>query len=154
MNIRIPPPHSLCLPSLAQRLTLREQKTRITTKYSLAPPSSKSRKRKRQTATTTTDQPASTESDTTPVATLTLKTYDTDSGACLQFKTDQAAEANRLVRSLGALGQGMAGLEVDVDAVLAAGTVQVAPAEMVVGGGDGGEKVGDGGKKKKKKGKK
>jgi hypothetical protein len=91
-----------------------------------------------------------------------LKTFDPQSGACLKYKTDQAAEANRLVRSLSALGQGMAGLDVDVDAVLDAPVQQQVPAlkEGVVAGktevvGDGKAAVGEGqGKKKKKKGKK
>ena len=54
---------------------------------------------------------------TTPAtkAHLTLKTYDPESGTCLKYRTDKAAEVGRLVASLGKLGKGMAGLGVPVE---------------------------------------
>lgn len=45
-----------------------------------------------------------------PRATLTLKTYDPESGVVLKFKTDRAAEVGRLVGSLGRVGRHMAAL--------------------------------------------
>jgi len=41
---------------------------------------------------------------------LCLKTYDPESGVCLQFKTDRAAEVGRLITGLGRLGRHMAAL--------------------------------------------
>ncbi|KAF2664324.1 hypothetical protein BT63DRAFT_418438 [Microthyrium microscopicum] len=113
--------------------------TRITSKYTIAPPVSKKRKR---TAETTSDDPAS----TAPQATLTIKTYDPNSGVCLKYRTDQAAEVNRLIRCLGVLGMGMAGQEVDVETALEAPQAAVAPAIEEKAPEEGGKK------KKKKKG--
>lgn len=45
-----------------------------------------------------------------PRATLTLKTYDPESGVVLKFKTDRAAEVGRLIGSLGRMGRHMAAL--------------------------------------------
>lgn len=45
-----------------------------------------------------------------PKASLTLKTYDPVSGACLKYRTFRAAEVGRLIGGLGELGKGMAGL--------------------------------------------
>ena len=45
-----------------------------------------------------------------PRAVLELKTYDPESGACLKFKTDKAADVGRLVGGLGRLGRHMAAL--------------------------------------------
>lgn len=45
-----------------------------------------------------------------PRAVLVLKTYDHESGACLKFKTDRAAEVGRLIAGLGRLGRHMAAL--------------------------------------------
>ena len=41
-----------------------------------------------------------------PSATLTLKTYHPDSGICLKYRTDKAAEVGRLVSGLGKLAKG------------------------------------------------
>lgn len=45
-----------------------------------------------------------------PRATLTLKTYDPESGVVLKFKTDRAAEVGRLIHGLGRVGRHMAAL--------------------------------------------
>ena len=45
-----------------------------------------------------------------PRAVLTLKTYDPESGVCLKFQTDRAAEVGRLINGLGRLGRHMAAL--------------------------------------------
>jgi hypothetical protein len=41
---------------------------------------------------------------------LDLKTYDPESGACLKYRTNKAAEVGRLIASLGRLGRHMAAL--------------------------------------------
>ena len=45
-----------------------------------------------------------------PRAVLTLKTFDPESGVCLKFKTDKAADVGRLVGGLGRLGRHMVAL--------------------------------------------
>lgn len=40
-----------------------------------------------------------------PAATLILKTFHPDSGVCLKYKTDKAAEVGRLVTGLGKLAK-------------------------------------------------
>ncbi|KAJ9637807.1 hypothetical protein H2199_007301 [Coniosporium tulheliwenetii] len=107
-------------------LQARPTTTRITSKYTISSPTSASatarRKRKAQarasdttadanasdTATSAPPQPSA--QPTGPRATLTLKTYDPESGVCLKYQTTKAAEVGRLVASLGKLGRGMAGL--------------------------------------------
>ena len=71
--------------------------TRITTKYSLP------RKPKADTQPT-----ESTESQPKrdPAATLTLKTFHPESGICLKYQTDKAAEVGRLLTGLGRLAKG------------------------------------------------
>ncbi|KAI1754352.1 signal recognition particle 9 kDa protein-domain-containing protein [Xylaria castorea] len=107
----------------------RPNTTRITTKYHLTDKTGTSKKRQKRrqqqqqqqqessTATTTTAP------TTTPAlrASLTLKTYDPHSGACLKYRTTKAAEVSRLILSLGQLGRGMAALPLpaDSDAVMA-----------------------------------
>ena len=41
---------------------------------------------------------------------MVLKTYDPESGVCLKFKTDKAADVGRLINGLGGLGRHMAAL--------------------------------------------
>ena len=48
-----------------------------------------------------------------PRACLTLKTYDPESGVCLKFKTDRAADVGRLIAGLGRLGRHMAALPLE-----------------------------------------
>ncbi|KAI1818708.1 signal recognition particle 9 kDa protein-domain-containing protein [Poronia punctata] len=45
-----------------------------------------------------------------PRASLTIKTFDPISGACLKYRTTKAAEVSRLILSLGQLGRKMAAL--------------------------------------------
>ncbi|KAH1324437.1 hypothetical protein KXV58_005509 [Aspergillus fumigatus] len=79
--------------------------TRITTKYGF--PSQRPSAQKKPSSTSnpeTTDSPARTA--TTPVAVLTLKTYNPTAGICLKYRTNKAAEVGRLVTSLGKLAGG------------------------------------------------
>ncbi|KAI1281466.1 signal recognition particle 9 kDa protein-domain-containing protein [Xylaria sp. FL0933] len=165
----------------------RPSTTRITTSYHLTDKtgSSKKRQKRRQqqqqqqqqeqekeksSATTTTTSAAA------PRASLTIKTYDPHSGACLKYRTTKAAEVSRLILSLGQLGRKMAALpaEENADAVMAdvgaaedAGTPAVEKAEPSTGGNAGAKGQtqtqtqgqsqaggGGGGKGKKKRGKK
>ncbi|EON69584.1 hypothetical protein W97_08844 [Coniosporium apollinis CBS 100218] len=106
-------------------LQARPTTTRITSKYTISSSTSSAtarRKRKAQARASDTTADANT-SDTTisttpapssqpagPKATLTLKTFDPESGVCLKYQTTKAAEVGRLIASLGKLGRGMAGL--------------------------------------------
>jgi len=159
-------------------LQARPSTTRITTKYTITPPNSRSSKKARKTKTEPDSTPASastTTPSTLPPATLTLKTYDPASGVTLKYSTNKAAEVSRLIQILGRLARPMAGLpEVKEDVhTLASGlggevaegsgpgtpAVEIVPS--IVGGGkagggqqQGGGQGGQGGKKGKKKGKK
>ncbi|KAI0446027.1 signal recognition particle 9 kDa protein-domain-containing protein [Xylaria telfairii] len=159
-------------------LEARPSTTRITTTYHLTDKTGTSKKRQKRrqqessTTTTTTSPPSTTP---TPRASLTLKTYDPNSGTCLKYRTTKAAEVSRLILSLGQLGRRMAALPLpaDADAVMVdagadevgtpsvektegsggatKGQVQQTPAQgqqQQAGGGGGG------GKGKKKRGKK
>jgi len=81
------------------------ESTRITTRYSY--PSrlrlSKARSKKPRKAA---DASGSAEPATTPIATLTLKTYNPSTGICLKYRTDKAAEVGRLISGLGKLASG------------------------------------------------
>ncbi|KAJ9658532.1 hypothetical protein H2201_007739 [Coniosporium apollinis] len=159
-------------------LQARPTTTRITSKYTISSPTSASatarRKRKAQARasdttadanasdTATSAPPPPSAQPTGPRATLTLKTYDPESGVCLKYQTTKAAEVGRLVASLGKLGRGMAGLaELAEDVTIA----DAQPAEQgpgvstPVSDAAGKEakaapQAGGGGGKKKKKGKK
>lgn len=74
--------------------------TRITTKYSLP-------RKAKSTSTPTQDgqtEPAPAKRE--PAATLTLKTFHPESGICLKYQTDKAAEVGRLLTGLGRLAKG------------------------------------------------
>jgi hypothetical protein len=88
------------------KLELTTYQTRITTKYNIPDPSkAKSRKRKAP------DDEAEAPTEPQPsIATLTLKTYDPESGACLKYKTNKGWEVGRLIANLGRLGRHMAAL--------------------------------------------
>lgn len=77
--------------------------TRITTKYS-QPRKPKPGKSKTSEAKKTED--ATNRTIREPSATLTLKTYHPESGICLKYATDKAAEVGRLVTGLGRLAKG------------------------------------------------
>ncbi|KAK0125442.1 hypothetical protein ONS95_000544 [Cadophora gregata] len=88
-------------------LKARPATTRITSKYTISLPSSTSSTQIPTTASAskpTPDQPAAR-------ATLTLKTYDPQSGTTLKYSTNKGAEVSRLIQILGRLARGMAGLE-------------------------------------------
>jgi hypothetical protein len=72
--------------------------TRITTKYSLTP-------KEAQTKPPTDNATEPTSEKRVPAGTLTLRTYHADSGICLKYKTDKAAEVGRLVTGLGKLAK-------------------------------------------------
>lgn len=153
--------------------------SRITTKYSLP--------RKPKAKNESTDTKAQSEADTAeqqsrrlkkePSATLTLKTYHQESGICLKYKTDKAAEVGRLMAGLGRLAKGeiisipkeadvaleggasvgQAGLlsgatadKMDVDSDASKDVVPKTAGQMIQAGNTGGV----GSKKKKKSGKK
>lgn len=131
--------------------------TRISTKYSLP-----SKKAKSKPPTENGTDPTSEKR--TPAATLTLKTFHPESGICLKYKTDKAAEVGRLVTGLGRLTKGeviampavapVGGEKMDIDGTeetpepvpAKVEEVKAQPAQSGAGGG--------GGKGKKKKGKK
>ncbi|KAK2627266.1 hypothetical protein QTJ16_003232 [Diplocarpon rosae] len=135
-------------------LQARPSTTRITSKYTLSPPSSKSNpKSAHQTTSSTTTDPAA------PRATLTLKTYDPASGTTLKYQTNKAAEVSRLIQILGRLARPMAGLpeiEVKEEGVVKDEELEestpVVPAAVNAKGGQAQQQVGKG--KGKKKGKK
>lgn len=87
--------------------------TRITTRYSILPPDSKTnkmRKRDSRDAEASTQDTEASQQVPTAKAGLTLKTYEPRSGVCLKYRTDKAAEVGRLVAILGRLGKNMAAL--------------------------------------------
>lgn len=104
-------------------LEARPSTTRITTTYHLTDKtgtSKKRQKRRQQQQQEKQDQEQKSSSSTTaPRASLTLKTYDPCSGACLKYRTTKAAEVSRLILSLGQLGRKMAALPTDSDTVMA-----------------------------------
>lgn len=73
--------------------------TRISTKYSLP-----SRKAKSKAPADNAADPVGEKRS--PAATLTLKTFHPESGICLKYQTDKAAEVGRLVTGLGRLAKG------------------------------------------------
>ncbi|OAP63067.1 hypothetical protein AYL99_02294 [Fonsecaea erecta] len=152
---------------------------RITTKYALPrKPNTKAKSRPKASrekddapATAGTTAPSQPQSKREPSAVLTLKTYHAESGICLKYRTDKAAEVGRLLTGLGRLAKGeiiempaapvsavpgtgiaVDGDKMDVDAGSVATTNQIedkvvtAPPAVTHGSG--------GGKGKKKKGKK
>ncbi|KAI9891854.1 MAG: hypothetical protein M1814_002419 [Vezdaea aestivalis] len=94
-------------------LAARPESTRITTKYSLPSVSAtaKSNPQPKASSAAQASEPPAPIAPAKPIATLTLKTYDPVSGACLKYKTDKAAEVGRLITGLGRLGNGMLGKE-------------------------------------------
>jgi len=157
------------------------QTTRITTKYSQPRKAKGSKDTATETGATSTDAPNGTSAKPKkePSATLTLKTYHPDSGICLKYRTDKAAEVGRLMTGLGRLakgeiidmgtgdgadtttgagveigsGQGLVGTDnMEVDGGAAAGAKTAA--QMTQSGQQQQQQQSGGGAKKKKKGKK
>ncbi|CRG90663.1 putative WD repeat-containing protein C3H5,08c [Talaromyces islandicus] len=150
----------------------KQKLTRITTKYSY-PSSSSSSKGNTNSKRITTQDPT-TATTTTPIATLTLKTFNPVTGICLKYRTNKAAEVGRLISGLGKLAAGTkissssaaVGLGEESATVPAAGaatgaatagdvemTDAPAAASTGVGVGGTGAGAGGGGGKKKKGGK-
>ncbi|PSN66304.1 hypothetical protein BS50DRAFT_635445 [Corynespora cassiicola Philippines] len=147
-------------------LKARPTSTRITSKYTvLKPTPSKIKKRQKyadkQASKPASDRPSSpapqAQNPEEPTATFTLKTYDPESGTCLQYVTTKGAEVGRLVGSLGRLSRHMAAMpEIAEDLGASAegpSTPQV-EADVQMGGTAPAEPKAGGGGKKKKKGKK
>ncbi|KAF2453648.1 signal recognition particle 9 kDa protein-domain-containing protein [Lineolata rhizophorae] len=145
----------------SQLLQARPTTTRITTKYTIPNPTAKSKSKKQRrppvTAAASSDPSYSAAALPPLRALLTLKTYDPDSGACIKYQTDKAAEVGRLVASLGRLGRSMAAMPAIEDAPVSdapqAEEIPPSKAEPIEGkqqaqGGGGGAS------KRKKKGKK
>ncbi|EAT76553.1 hypothetical protein HBI56_213640 [Parastagonospora nodorum] len=154
-------------------LKARPTTTRITSKYTVLKPSASKIEKRRSYAA---KQPAKSEESARasspqpqaqkpedPTSTFTLKTYDPESGTCLQYETNKAAEVGRLIGNLGRLGREMAALpEIPEDLSAQAGSGEGVSTPKVDESGDvkmGGvpadPKAGAGaGGKKKKKGKK
>ncbi|KAH6724211.1 signal recognition particle 9 kDa protein-domain-containing protein [Leptodontidium sp. MPI-SDFR-AT-0119] len=147
-------------------LKARPSTTRITSKYTISPPSSTPSKTTPPQSTTATPVPTTTSKPDPPTAraTLTLKTYDPQSGTTLKYSTNKGAEVSRLIQILGRLARGMAGLEEREEVVLGEEVKEegekdgvVAPVVVKSGGQQGGQQQQQqqGGKGKgKKKGKK
>ncbi|KAH7419312.1 signal recognition particle 9 kDa protein-domain-containing protein [Cadophora sp. MPI-SDFR-AT-0126] len=95
-------------------LKARPATTRITSKYTISPPSPTS-------STPTTSTKPAPEQPPAARATLTLKTYDPQSGTTLKYSTNKGAEVSRLIQILGRLARGMAGLEEKDEEMLGAG---------------------------------
>ena len=96
-----------------------------------------------------------------------MKTYDPESGVCLQYRTKKAAEVGRLITGLGRLGKGMSGKHVEdtfpavpaepeilEDTAVATANREEVKKSQQAGKGASGSTGGGGGGKKKKKGKK
>ena len=93
--------------------------------------------------------------------TFILKTYDPESGTCLQYKTNKGAEVGRLIGNLGRLGRHMAALPETAEDFSVPAAENVATAaidesgDVKMGGATAESKIGaSSGGKKKKKGKK
>jgi len=107
--------------------------TRITTKYSLPrPPKSKDAKPTETPSEEADGTPNSKRQKRDPSATLTLKTYHPDSGICLKYRTDKAAEVGRLMMGLGKLAKG----EI-IDMPTAAESEAMTGAGVSIGAGEG-----------------
>jgi len=135
---------------------------RVTTKYSL-PRKPKAKGKDQANAAPATDPTAATHQKREPSATLTLKTYHPESGICLKYRTDKAAEVGRLLTGLGRLAKGevidmpsagaptSGGDKMDIDAgTTAPPKVEDKIATATAAASQGGAPGGSGGKGKKK----
>ncbi|KAL1798051.1 hypothetical protein ACET3X_004657 [Alternaria dauci] len=152
-------------------LKARPTTTRITSKYSvLKPTASKIKKRQkyeekraaRPADTSRASSPPPPQSQPNPeevTVFFRLKTYDPESGTCLQYETNKGAEVGRLIGNLGRLGRHMAALPETMDDLSVPAGGERAATPLVDESGDvkmgGVPAAGTGaGGKKKKKGKK
>ncbi|MCJ1329448.1 hypothetical protein MMC10_006128 [Thelotrema lepadinum] len=131
-------------------LSARPATTKITTRYTIFPPS-KSQLRRSHKKPAPTDDATTTEAAPSSQATLTLKTYDPISGVVLKYRTDRAADVGRLMAGLSACGRVMAALP-DVggggeggDMAAAAETTGAAEERVGVDGGSSKAGAGSGG---------
>ncbi|KIW33761.1 uncharacterized protein PV07_00585 [Cladophialophora immunda] len=161
---------------------------RITTKYALPrKPNTKAKSKPKQSkeksdpgsrpsttdtaATSAVPAPSQPQGKRERSAVLTLKTYHAESGICLKYQTDKAAEVGRLLNGLGRLakgeaiempavavsaapgaGTGVDGDKMDIDG--GAGTATTRTEDKVATAPPAVTQAGGGGKGKKKKGKK
>lgn len=144
-------------------------KTRISSKYTVLKPTASKVKKRQKYAEKQASRPKDTARASSPppqsqnpeeaTVTFTLKTYDPESGTCLQYETNKGAEVGRLIGNLGRLGRHMAALpEATEDPIAPAGGERVGTPQIDEGGdvkmggvpteSKGG--AGAGGKKKKK----
>jgi len=108
---------SLMRKPLPQHLT---RQTRVTSKYTVLKPNARKIKKQQKYLEKKAARPANSSRTSSPPptaqnpdelkATFTLKTYDPESGTCLQYETNKAAEVGRLIGNLGRLGRHMAAL--------------------------------------------
>ncbi|CAG5180776.1 uncharacterized protein ALTATR162_LOCUS9403 [Alternaria atra] len=147
-------------------LKARPTSTRITSKYSVLKPTASKIKKRQKYEEKRASRPAEPTRASSPppqaqnpeevTVFFTLKTYDPESGTCLQYETNKGAEVGRLIGNLGRLGRHMAALpETTDDLSMPAGgegtsTPQVDEGGDVKMGGVSTAGAGTGGKKKKK----
>ncbi|GAD95346.1 hypothetical protein NFIA_074910 [Paecilomyces variotii No. 5] len=107
------------------------ESTKITTRYSYPSRSPKSHPRSKPKVTDPAATDSTAQTTTTPIATLTLKTYHAPTGICLKYKTNKAAEVGRLITGLGKLAAGAKVKDLGTSAAAAAapgGDVEMADA--------------------------
>ncbi|OQE27398.1 hypothetical protein PENSTE_c004G06916 [Penicillium steckii] len=118
----------------AQLLQAYPETTRITTKYNFPTerPAQVLKRTKSQSKLQPT-KPPSTEPPTAPIASLTLKTFNPESGITIQYRTNKLQEVGRLMTGLGKLAAGadVASLGLSAPGVAGAADVEMtdAPAE-------------------------
>lgn len=165
-----PPDHSINPDQSHRAPPLTAAQTRITSKYTILRPTARKIKKQERYAAKKAARPAdpsrpapsepTAEAGDEAKATFVLKTYDPDSGTCLQYQTTKAAEVGRLIGSLGRLGRHMAALPEAMEDLSApadatgVSTPKIKVDEDVKTGGIPPESKAGGGGKKKKKGKK
>ncbi|KAJ5408862.1 hypothetical protein N7509_002745 [Penicillium cosmopolitanum] len=91
----------------AQLLEAYPETTRITTKYNF-PTERPAQVLKRTKSQAKSNKPASTSTEppTAPIASLTLRTYNPESGITIQYRTNKLQEVGRLMTGLGKLAAG------------------------------------------------
>ena len=105
-------PTTVCIYScLYHDFLTRCAQTRITTKYNIPNlESAKYQRSKKRKSRPDADGDISSTAPKVAKAVLTLKAFDPESGVCLKFKTDRAADVSRLINGLGRLSRHMAAL--------------------------------------------